>query len=190
MKSLYQLMGEFVKIMELGAMPPVDVFPFLKWIPERWLGNWVTRASNVGRQMDSVYHGLADMAIKRREQQGGGQSIIDRILDRQEAEKLRFTRHQLDFLGGVAMEGGSETTAATVLSVIKALTCHPDVQRKAHAEIDEWCTEDASPRWSDRERLPYVLQIIKETMRWRPIGGLDVPHSLSEGMFLSRWSLL
>lgn len=185
MKKLYQVMDEFMKIMELGAMPPVDVFPFLKRIPERWLGNWITRAGDVGRKMDSMYHDLADTAIKRREQQAGnGKSIIDRILDRLEAEKLHFTRHQLDFLGGVAMEGGSETTAATVLSVIKVLTCYPDVQRKAHAEIDKWCTEDASPRWSDRERLPYVLQIIKETMRWRPIGGLDVPHSLSEGTFL------
>lgn len=179
MKRLYELLHHFQKVMELGATPPVDFFPFLKWVPERFLGHWVTRANKVGRDMDSLYGDVTQAAIKRREQYGSKGSVMDKVLEKQ--EKLNFTRHQLDFLGGVAMEGGSETTAATLLSFIKAMTCFPEAQREAHAEIDAVISEDVSPQWSDRAKLPYVLQVVKETMRWRPVAGTNVPHALSEG---------
>jgi uncharacterized ParB-like nuclease family protein len=34
MQKLYQLMDHWSKIMEIGATPPVDVFPWLKYVPE------------------------------------------------------------------------------------------------------------------------------------------------------------
>lgn len=179
MARLYGLLHHFQQVMEFGATPPVDFFPFLKWIPERFLGNWVTRANMVGREMDSLYGDVLQAAIARREQIGSNGSVMDKILDRQ--DKLSLTRHELDFLGGVAMEGGSETTSATLLSFIKAMVCFPEVQKKAQAELDAVIGEDASPRWSDREKLPVVLRLVKETMRWRPVAGTDVPHALNEG---------
>ena len=46
---------------------------------------------------------------------------------------------------------------------------HPDVQRKAQAEIDAIVGQDQLPDFSDRAKLPYVNAIVKETLRWHPI---------------------
>ena len=61
------------------------------------------------------------------------------------------------------------------------MTCFPDLQKKAQAEIDEVVGEDRTPQWSDYGKLPYVSQVVKESMRWRPVGGLGVPHALTSG---------
>lgn len=47
-----------------------------------------------------------------------------------------------------------------------AMTLHPEVQRKAQAEVDAVVGGDRLPRMADMEHLPYVNAVIKETMRW------------------------
>jgi hypothetical protein len=42
-------------VMEPGNTPPVDIYPFLHWIPESVFGNWRSRASNVGDEMNSRF---------------------------------------------------------------------------------------------------------------------------------------
>lgn len=55
MNRLYHLMESWSAIMETGATPPVDVFPWMKYIPERLQGSYVSRARSVGSQMSSLY---------------------------------------------------------------------------------------------------------------------------------------
>lgn len=183
MTRLYELMEHWSKVMEIGATPPVDFFPWLKWIPERLLGSWVSRARQVSDEMHSLYRDTIESVAERRQTTGGRNSFMDRIFDRQ--DKLNLNKHQLYFLGGVAMEGGSDTSSAGILAFVKAMTCFPEVQKKAQAEIDAVIGEERTPQWSDYAKLPYVSQIVKESMRWRPVGGLGVPHALSEGELVS-----
>ena len=49
------------------------------------------------------------------------------------------------------------------------MAMHPDVQRKAQAEIDAVVGQDRLPDFSDRAKLPYVNAIIEETLRWHSI---------------------
>ena len=49
---------------------------------------------------------------------------------------------------------------------------HPEVQRKAQAEIDMVVGSDRFPTFDDQVRLPYVDAVMKEVLRWRPIGPL------------------
>lgn len=46
------------------------------------------------------------------------------------------------------------------------LTLFPEVQQRAHAEIDRVVGSDRLPEFSDEDRLPYVTAIIKEIVRW------------------------
>jgi cytochrome P450 len=57
-----------------------------------------------------------------------------------------------------------------------ALMLNPDVQRRAHEEIDSVVGSDRLPVAADRAQLPYIDAIVKETMRWHPIAPLGLPH--------------
>ncbi|KAF2993165.1 hypothetical protein E8E13_000352 [Curvularia kusanoi] len=67
-------------------------------------------------------------------------------------------------------------TNSTVLSIGKFLFIRD--------EIDREVPSDRIPDQSDFSRLPYVMSIIKEVQRWRPLGGIAIPHSLSEDVWV------
>lgn len=173
-------MEGLAEVLEIGATPPVDIFPILKWVPERFLGNWITRSLAVGRAEDALYSRTIARVKQRRLQVGSRGSFLDDVLDQQ--EKLGLNQNELNYLGGVMMEGGSDTSATTLLVFIQAMIKFPHVQKKAQVEIDSVVGEDRSPLWSDYARLPYVSQIVKETIRWRPVSPLAFPHALRNGM--------
>ncbi|KAF2181434.1 m-cresol methyl hydroxylase [Zopfia rhizophila CBS 207.26] len=193
MKRLYSLMEEWSEIMETGATPPVDIFPWLKYIPESLFGNYVTRAKSIGHQMETLYADILNQVLARRESGARLGSFMDRVLDSQEKNGLPW--EQLCFIGGVLMEGGSDTSSSLILAIVQALILNPDVQRKAHAEIDAVVGPDRSPVWEDMKNLPYINCIVKEGHRWRPILPLCFPHALGEddwvdGKFLPKGTIV
>jgi cytochrome P450 len=179
MTKLYDMMEQWSKVMETGNTPPVDIIPALNYIPERFLGNWKSRARGVSKVMNQLYAQYLDIVIRRREKGINKDSFMDRVLDQN--EKLEFNRHQLYFLGGVLMEGGSDTSSSIIIAFIHAMTRWPEVMRKAQAEINQVVGEYRTPRWEDYENLPYVAATVKEAMRWRPVVPLAFPHCLAEG---------
>ena len=52
-----------------------------------------------------------------------------------------------------------------------AMLLYPDVQKKAQAELDNVLGPDRLPEFDDRESLPYVDAICKETHRWSVFSG-------------------
>lgn len=89
--------------------------------------------------------------------------------------------------------GGVDTTSSTMISCILALCAFPDVQAKAHAELDAVIGHSRSPTWEDIEtslsspsganstmktKLPYFTALVKETLRWRTVTVLaGIPHA-------------
>jgi len=47
---------------------------------------------------------------------------------------------------------------------------YPEVQAKAHLELDAVIGHELPPTASDRERLPYLDALWKESLRWHPPG--------------------
>jgi len=182
--SLYDLMEIWSKVMETGATPPVDIYPFLHWVPQSTFLNWVDRATHVQNEMNHLYSDFLHDIRARRAKLGSRGAFMDRALDQAESEKhadgLTYSDHELYFMGGTLTEGGSDTTASIITAFVHAMTAYPDVQKKAQAQIDEVVGEDRSPTWQDYDRLPYVAQCVKETMRWRPVTPLAFPHALAE----------
>jgi cytochrome P450 len=60
------------------------------------------------------------------------------------------------------------------------MALHPAKQRKAHEEIDRVIGQDRLPTFGDRELLPYLEAIFRETLRWLPPFPLTVPHVAEE----------
>ena len=130
---------------------------------------------------------------------------MDMVLDQN--EKNQLNENQLRFLGGVLMEGGSDTSSSLILTMIVAMTKYPAVQARsvncsplferqtadcgsrAHAEIDAAFDDERSPTWSDFSKLPFVNMIVKELHRWRPVSPLGVSHALAEGELLTTFGM-
>lgn len=142
MEHLYEMLDTFTALLELGATPPVDFYPFLKWIPECFLGNWRTRSYHVKGIMESLHQGMYKHVLARRasidEKEKAtrikSSSLMDKIFDLR--EDLNFSPHKLSFIGGGLVEGGSETPACMILTFIGAMTKWPSIQKRAQAEID------------------------------------------------------
>ena len=58
------------------------------------------------------------------------------------------------------------------------MVTHPEIQRKAQAEIDRVIGDDRFPTLADRANLPYVDAVAKEVLRWMPVVPLGKPNSL------------
>lgn len=56
------------------------------------------------------------------------------------------------------------------------MAMNPDVQKRAHEELDRVVGASRMPTFEDRERLPYIDAILKEALRWQPPVPLGVPH--------------
>ena len=68
-------------------------------------------------------------------------------------------------------------TAVVLTTFILMMIRHPEVAKKAQAEIDEVIGSDQLPSLEDRVYLPYIDCILKEVMRC-------VPRDLSLAIFL------
>ncbi|KAF9731672.1 hypothetical protein PMIN06_007731 [Paraphaeosphaeria minitans] len=188
MLQLYEVMEKWSAVMETGATPPVDIFGFLKLVPESLFGYWRKRSLDVNKMMVNLYAGIVGRVHKRRAAGHRAGSMLDNVLDAMAAPEkgndngLTLNENELNFLGGVLMEGGSDTSASILLAFLQAMIKYPQVQQRAQAEIDallgaEKASIERSPRWGDIAQLPYIAQIVKETMRWRPVTPLAFPHA-------------
>ncbi|KAG1727488.1 cytochrome P450 [Suillus paluster] len=76
-----------------------------------------------------------------------------------------------------AFGAASETTASVLQVFILAMVLFPEVQIKAHVLIDAVIGGSRLPTFEDRSSLQYIDAILRETLRWRPILPLSMPHA-------------
>ncbi|QKX54804.1 uncharacterized protein TRUGW13939_01893 [Talaromyces rugulosus] len=157
-----------------AAMPGswlVDVIPSLKFIPEWFPGAGFQRVAREFRKtvMESTRRGFA---FTKHEMAAGTHvpSFTSNALEAGEDEEaVRWTSFAL-------YGGGDDTIVSEIKCYFLALMLNPDVQRRAHEEIDRVVGSDRLPAAADRAQLPYIDAIVKETMRWHPIAPLGLPH--------------
>ena len=49
------------------------------------------------------------------------------------------------------------------------MTLNPDVLRRAQEEVDRVVGSERLPSFSDREDLPFINAVLKETLRWENV---------------------
>lgn len=60
------------------------------------------------------------------------------------------------------------------------MVSHPEVQERAQAELDVVVGRARVPTIQDLPHLPYIRAMVKETLRWRTVAPISVPHRASE----------
>ncbi|EIN10089.1 cytochrome P450 [Punctularia strigosozonata HHB-11173 SS5] len=162
-------------VLEPGAHPPIDILPFLRYTPERW-APWKSLCREVRRLQRELYFGLLEECEQRVADGSadGQESFMDEVV--RHRDDLGLTQEMAGYLGGVLVEGGSDTTSSFIQSLVLALGTFPEVQRQAQEEVDRIVGTRRMPTPEDYDRMPYVQALIKETHRFRPVAPLAIPH--------------
>ncbi|KAJ9609992.1 hypothetical protein H2200_006322 [Cladophialophora chaetospira] len=190
--TFYEIEEDFAEIMMLGATPPVDAFPFLKYIPD-FLASYKAKAIAIGRKQKAYYETLLNRTKSRMHKKGAAQGFMPKLLEK--GDKSGLTYDQLVYTGGSFVEAGSESSSMNLHLFVLAMTAHPEVLLKAQQEVDEVCGANAAPSAQHRDKLPYIQAIMKEVLRWRPGAPGGVPRMLTqddyyEGYFLPKGTII
>ncbi|RGP61683.1 cytochrome p450 [Fusarium sporotrichioides] len=191
-QALYHAQDQFTALLEQGASPPVDAFPFLRAVPE-FLASWKIKGRLVREEQKRLYLRLVQETRDRLRRGKGGDSFLKSMLDGQ--KKNEMDDEHVAYLAGNLMEAGSDTTASTLLSFLLAMIRYPAEFKKAQQEVDEVCGSAKSPTARDIDRLPFIKACMYETLRWRPVAPGGVPHALTkddtyEGYFLPKGTIV
>lgn len=169
---------QWEQLLEPGAHPPVDIIPLLKYIPAKWQ----VLAKDVKRKQRALYFTLSNMVAKRMEDKKGNGCFLEELHIQKERFNLTddmlayvlppslyilrhlsfYSHSHLSYVGGACLEGGIDNSAAFLQTFVCCLTAYPEVQAKAHKELDEVIGNQRLPSYEDLERLPYLQAIIKE----------------------------
>ena len=63
-------------------------------------------------------------------------------------------------------------SVSALINFVLAMTLYPEVQTRAQEELDRVVGRDRLPTFEDRAQLPYVSNVVKETLRWMPVSML------------------
>ncbi|KAJ4965862.1 hypothetical protein NE237_017711 [Protea cynaroides] len=84
---------------------------------------------------------------------------------------------------------GTDTSSGTMEWAMSLLLNHPEILKKAQAEIDGSIGQERLLEESDLSKLPYLHCIISETLRMYPAGPLLVPHESSEECIVGSYTI-
>lgn len=155
---------EWSRIVEPGATPPTDIFPWLRFVPDMltpWKG-WKETTQDVKKRQRSLYVELfadAEAMVKAGKSQ---ESFVARLInDKQTAiqsdrEKDAYTRLELEHICGFLMEAGADTTVMAFETFILAMATNPDIQRQAQEEVDAVFGPTEIPHKIDGAQVPFL----------------------------------
>ncbi|TFY83467.1 hypothetical protein EWM64_g548 [Hericium alpestre] len=172
MDELYVRLAEDAAHETVSAGSPgsmlVDFFPALKFLPAWMPGAGFKRHAlktrvKVRRMLDIPFK-----MVQRTMAAGTAiPSFVSDLIIANESDSKHKQYEEEDIKGaaGVLYGAATDTTSALLISFFLAMTLHPDVLRKAQAEIEEKVGPDRLPDFEDRDSLPYVDSIVKEVYR-------------------------
>ena len=152
-----------------------DYIPWLRFLPN----NGVKEAVRQSEVASSVINSLIDAARSRPGLDLSAPSCLVEVMLAQE-ESGEITDTMTRRLCMDLLIAGTDTSAQTVNWFLLLMANRPEIQAKVHAELDQVIGQDALPTVDDRTRLPYTFACLAESMRYRTIGPLGVPHKASQ----------
>ncbi|KAF8871717.1 cytochrome P450 [Infundibulicybe gibba] len=151
----------------------VEQITWMKYLPS-WIAGWKRRAESYFVEDLKTFTDLYEGTERRMESGEEAISFAATLLSAQDSHQL--PRNQAAYLAGTMYAAGFDTTNATLAWFIYLISQHPEVQSKAHAELDRVVGRSQPPTFADYENLPYICAIIREVLRLRPAAPMGLPH--------------
>ncbi|KAF8557536.1 cytochrome P450 [Imleria badia] len=162
----------------------IKAFPFLlsvpEWIPGlSWIRREARKAYELSTQVVEMPYQLVRKRIDAKEDVVPDAMVFDHIQRMEKFDGSQRAEYEkaLKHASASSYIGAAETTSSTLMSFTLAMVKNPRVWKRAQAEIDTVIGTDRLPEYEDRSSLPYVEAIIRESLRWKPVAPMGVPHA-------------
>ncbi|KAL8367234.1 hypothetical protein RB599_010288 [Gaeumannomyces hyphopodioides] len=160
----------------------VDFMPFLKHIPDWFPGASFKKKAKAYRQtLTNMAHPPYRFVQHQLASGIDSGCTMSRLIQKSEAERedgrmAPENEKLIVWAAGSLLGAAVDTTSVSLSAFTLAMLKFPDVQRKAQAEIDRVVGRGRLPTSADRNALPYVDAIAKETLRWWNVIPMGMPH--------------
>nr|QWK52211.1 cytochrome P450 81D24 [Isatis tinctoria] len=178
-RCVRQLIAEVVA--SAGAGNAADYFPVLCWVTD-----YERRVKKVADRFDGFLQGLVD---EKRAEEEKGNTMIDRLLSLQETQPGYYTDVVIKGIVVVMILAGTDTLTGTLEWAISNLLNHPEILKNAKTEIDAKIGLDRLIDESDIKNLPYLQNIVSETLRLYPVAPTLLPHVASEDCMVAGYDV-
>ncbi|KAL9289449.1 putative isoflavone 2'-hydroxylase [Arabidopsis thaliana] len=156
-----------------GAGNTDDYLPILTWITGS-----EKRIKKIASRLDEFLQGLVDERREGKEKRQN--TMVDHLLCLQETQPEYYTDNIIKGIMLSLILAGTDTSAVTLEWTLSALLNHPQILSKARDEIDNKVGLNRLVEESDLSHLPYLQNIVSESLRLYPASPLLVPHVASE----------
>ncbi|KAM5539745.1 hypothetical protein V8D89_006558 [Ganoderma adspersum] len=170
----------------------VETFPILSNIPNWFPGANFKRKAAAWKK---IAHNMRDAPFETTMEswaKGTAESSIATAMmetaQRKEGLDISAERIIARDVSALAYAAGADTVSLVPQSPLQtffmAMACYPEIQAKAQAELDTVVGSTRLPTFEDRNLLPYITAVAKESMRWQSVAPLGIPHrSLEDDEF-------
>ncbi|PLB51998.1 putative cytochrome P450 oxidoreductase [Aspergillus steynii IBT 23096] len=154
----------------------VDMLPFLKWLPDWCPGAKFKQSGRKWRRNLMEFTETPHAFVKAQISHGRHTpSLLSGLLEQKNLSPEDEDFHKWTALSIYA--AGADTVVSAIASFFLAMQIYPEVQHKAQEEIDRVVGPERLPNSKDRENLPYIDALVKETLRWKPVAPMGLPHT-------------
>ncbi|KAF8189603.1 cytochrome P450 [Mycena galopus ATCC 62051] len=164
---------EAADILSYAGVPGryLDSLPILKYVPSWFPGAQFKRDVKAWRKLSQR---LADeLGIAR------PSFTPDNLNALKDSEDDYYTEGTVRATARTTYVAGTDTTVSALGSFIFGMLSNKDAQRKTQAEIDSVTQGKCLPDFTDEEAMPYITAVVKETLSWKNVGPLAIPHFLA-----------
>ncbi|KAH9058308.1 cytochrome P450 [Lactarius vividus] len=169
----------------------VELFPWMLHIPERF-ARWKYEGNREFIRFNNLFESLFDRVLSALSEGSERPSICASLFEGSDHNQL--SRQEMAWFSGTLFVAGADTTSTTMSWWALAMIAHPEVQKRAHIELDTVVGRSRAPTFSDAPNLPYIQAIVKEVLRWRPAIPFSLPHFTMQddwynGMFIPKGTI-
>ncbi|KAK2660685.1 hypothetical protein Ddye_007218 [Dipteronia dyeriana] len=166
-----------------------DYFPFMRWF-DKFIG-LISRLEKNFKEFDSFYQNLIDEHLDPKRPKSDQEDIIDVLLEmkKQSGFKIDLTWDHIKAILMNVFVAGTDTGAASVIWSMTYLMKNPRVMKKVQEEVRNLVGAKGFVDEDDVERLSYLKDVVKETMRLQPTVPLLVPRETTEKCILEGYEI-
>ncbi|KAK7692525.1 hypothetical protein QCA50_004155 [Cerrena zonata] len=172
-KEHYEIERQTELLIKPGEHPPIDAFPILRYIPERWT-RWRSMCRDIRNRQRKYFLNFVDRCLDRIANEKKTGCFMEYLLEN--GGEYGFNRENTLYFALSLVLAGGDTTATYLQFFVLCMLENPEILAKAQREIDDVIGNDRVPELKDLENLPYVRAIINEVHRYRPIAPTSIPH--------------